>query len=503
MLKVMVVEDDIVARNRICSMVDWDELGLQIVAEASNGAEALKLAKRLKPRLVLADVSMPVMDGVSLCRELAKLDESIRLIMISSYSNYDFIRETFKNGAHDYLLKDDLTPELLTGILQDIKQKLAVESSEKKSASVQQRLSDILMGVAERTKPVDQILSAYRFPDMTGSFLLIVFRIYYYEYFIKDMDCGEQMMHSRSIVAFLEDIFSDVPHAVLWMGLGQIALLLPADKASKAYLQQKAEDAVKRVEACFSKYLDIKAQHGWTQFAKKDLLGAYRAVLGNMGGTQGNTKTLAFPHIMRIMDAVSQVDLNTCEFWLDEMFSELKKKGTDMWDMQPAVIYLLNLLDRVTGWQDLSSGVDGYIPGGIHHCSNPEEVREYIKRCFRAVLHVLEAAQCKCRSPHIKAAMAYIREHYRDNITLTLLASHVGVAPNYLSGHFSAETGMTFVEYLNRIRIEAAERLLQTMEYSVKEVYHQVGFNSYNYFFKVYKDIVGKSPVQKIKSNPI
>ncbi|GJM81236.1 hypothetical protein HMSSN139_37320 [Paenibacillus sp. HMSSN-139] len=105
-------------------------------------------------------------------------------------------------------------------------------------------------------------------------------------------------------------------------------------------------------------------------------------------------------------------------------------------------------------------------------------------------------------SRHVSQAILLILEKYPSYITLELAAGAIGLHPSYLSRIFKEETGMTFSEYVNRVRIDASRKLLESGGYSVKQVSVQVGFSTYNYFFKVFKEWTGMTPqayVQKIR----
>jgi len=88
----------------------------------------------------------------------------------------------------------------------------------------------------------------------------------------------------------------------------------------------------------------------------------------------------------------------------------------------------------------------------------------------------------------------YIKLHYKDNISLELVADHIGISSSYLSRLFKEEMNCGFTEYLNRVRIKTAQLYIESGEYQIKEIYEKVGFSSYNYFFKVFKDTTGATP---------
>ncbi len=88
-----------------------------------------------------------------------------------------------------------------------------------------------------------------------------------------------------------------------------------------------------------------------------------------------------------------------------------------------------------------------------------------------------------------------INNHYKQNITLNEVANIVGVTPSYLSRVFKKETGINFIDYLNNIRIEEAKLLLSESDMKVLEVSERVGFNSTEYFTRIFKKHTGESPL--------
>lgn len=97
--------------------------GFEVIGEAPNGVKALEVIKELRPDILITDIKMPVMNGIELINNINKLSLKIRSIVLSGFDDYKYIRETFKNGAVDYILKpisNDTLFELLTKIKSDI-----------------------------------------------------------------------------------------------------------------------------------------------------------------------------------------------------------------------------------------------------------------------------------------------------------------------------------------------------------------------------------------------
>ncbi len=94
----------------------------------------------------------------------------------------------------------------------------------------------------------------------------------------------------------------------------------------------------------------------------------------------------------------------------------------------------------------------------------------------------------------LKRAEAYIKENYARGITLEQVAFHVDMAPTYFSRIFKQETGCTFVEYLTRIRLEEAKRLLRTTKLPIAEIGYAIGYQGANYLAEVFKATEGMTP---------
>lgn len=120
MIRVVVVDDEAVARRGIVTGVDWARLGCEIAGEASSGEEGVALVSRVSPDLIITDIRMPHMDGVEMMNELRRRGCRAHVIVLSAYSDFAYARSALKFGADDYLLKPFREGELenaVSGIL--------------------------------------------------------------------------------------------------------------------------------------------------------------------------------------------------------------------------------------------------------------------------------------------------------------------------------------------------------------------------------------------------
>lgn len=104
-ITVVLVDDHSLVRKGFRRMLE-DEADINVVGEAGSGREAIDVARRLKPRVIVMDMSMPEMDGVEATRELRKIQPDAAVLIVSMYSQENYIRNAFEAGAQGYILKN-------------------------------------------------------------------------------------------------------------------------------------------------------------------------------------------------------------------------------------------------------------------------------------------------------------------------------------------------------------------------------------------------------------
>ena len=110
--RVLLADDEEEIRSGISRKIDWASLGFALVGEAANGEEALELAEQLRPDVVLTDIKMPFMDGLTLCRRLRQTLPGARMVVFSGFDDFEYARQAVGMGVSEYILKPINAPEL-------------------------------------------------------------------------------------------------------------------------------------------------------------------------------------------------------------------------------------------------------------------------------------------------------------------------------------------------------------------------------------------------------
>lgn len=147
MIRVLLADDEILVINYLREIIDWREAGFEIVGCASNGVQALDLVDKLRPDLIISDIKMPRRDGLFLCRELKKRGSSIPIILLTAYQDFEYAQQAIESGVHNYILKHQLTAEMLKSKLKNVCEEIKL--LQKNKQILQERIiNDLLFGKA-------------------------------------------------------------------------------------------------------------------------------------------------------------------------------------------------------------------------------------------------------------------------------------------------------------------------------------------------------------------
>ena len=125
------------------NMVRWEDMNMSVIAEARNGKEGLELYYREKPDIILADIKMPVMSGIDMISEICRQDMETRIVVLSCHEDYEYVRQAFKLGISDYILKVRMMPEDIEAVMKKVGKELK-DVPAKKEKRERDRRKDML-----------------------------------------------------------------------------------------------------------------------------------------------------------------------------------------------------------------------------------------------------------------------------------------------------------------------------------------------------------------------
>ncbi|WP_308636294.1 response regulator [Paenibacillus silvisoli] len=508
-------------RNHLGSLPIWDKGEFYLCGEATNGEAALELIEELSPDIILSDVSMPVMNGVELAYQLSSRASRIPIIMLSSYDDYDFVRESLNHGAIDYLLKHRIDETSLLAALEKAKNKLQqhrrLQSEEEHKALQWKRINvlarqnmvkELLLGL----KSPEEIEAFCRLQDIqfdTRHVVTAVMQIFNYNLLHRQ---GSEKDRGQFIKSVLDLIQQHTSGIVAHIDQGQFALLYSFEQLrSEAQIRQELQLQFETIQGIMSRFLNVQAVFGSGRpcLSLAEAPAAYRAVIGQMQerylaafnrstspAAGGEVIGLTIKQEKQLLGVLERTDEHAVGDTVRSIFESLAsaKAGPDSYEL--VICEMLQIAHRVGQKFGIDSEklvrLTALSKDRLGTMLEPVKLQTWMESVYGELTGLLRAGYASY-SPYVMSAVQYIQANYRSNISLQQTAEGIGINASYLSSLFKKETGLGFVEYLNRKRVEVAQVMLGEGE-KVKEVYAKAGFNNYNYFFKVFKEMTGMTP---------
>jgi two-component system response regulator YesN len=527
MLKVLIVDDEILVQNHLKHLIDWEASGFTVCGAASNGASAVQMILEHRPSIVLSDISMPLMNGVALSEYVGTHFKDIKMIIISSFDTYDYVRETMNNGVIDYLLKHRIDESSLLRVLLKAKDAILIEAMEKTEKDQatkkwdivsplarQNYVRELVLGVKQNSDTIEEFFDVLEFRMGTQRMAVIVMQIMNYAIMTQRLDEKELITFHKSIVDLCEQNTTD--GTIAHIHRGRFVILLSfGNQRSEVQIHKLIFQLTVKLKSVLYHYLNIQTVFGHSSPCAKasDVPEAYKFACQNVENqlfidsfkgdhyrhgklNPTNMVSVSIRHEKNMLSAIENLNTPAIETVIDEILADVTKKTNNYENIQFIVCEMINIAHKVAH----KSGIEPDQLIGLtisrEQLQAFEDIRA-IKDGLNSLFHKLTAHLREKKygkySRYVEQAMEYMHERYKQDISLNDVADFVGIHSSYLSHLFKKETDIGFTEYLNKLRVQAAKDLLDE-GYKVKEMFQRAGFNNYNYFFKVFKDIVGITP---------
>ncbi len=508
--RIMIVDDEYIIRLGLVSMLDWERHGYTVCATAQDGADALAKIPAAKPDIILTDVLMKPMDGLTLLEKCRELYPRIRFLLLSNYTDFPFVKRALQLGADDYIFKLELEEEGILRALEDVRARhFAVPATGDESSRFYVRHS------AAETLLSHQPAAAGAVNGRLGAALSFQnYRILLVRAHIFSAPSSPPHMLKQALQNLLEDVLASHPGAcVFWRrDLDYLVYLeASADSCGQLFTQMRGE-VEKYLSGCA-----VGAMSGVLQGTAAFAQGV--AVCDEMleqtfydGQTPFFTCGTAFGErpsrealhdfCEKVKQAVLQERAEACSVLCGAFFEDLERRRPPpelvKKDVLFAAEYLFREVERTLaglGAAPEKSALPELPPSG-GSCEGPafatlQGLKKWFEGCLQA-LFALSGPAVQRRE--IVMAKNYVSANLEQKITLPMVARYVNLNESYFSHLFKKEMGCNFIDHVNSQKIERAKVLLRQTDLKVNEISAQLGFENANYFNILFKRLAGTSP---------
>lgn len=500
-IRIFLVDDEPMAIRHIKRVLGEEQETYQIVGTAENGRQVLEKLEACRPDMILADVCMPVMDGLELAGAVKEHYPEIKVILLTSYKDFSFVQQGLALGIAGYMIKNEITKEQVDSEIKRLFLQSKMEKEKNRTYFEKNLLNFLNHGeksIVTFTAPEGcaisyAVISIFRkTPIRLSEMEEKEFRL--------DENQIETIVHSENmkcraavkvssvsycLIFYVRNLLSErQQQEQLCAVAGQIEGFLKEQKEEYVLLVSPANLTFDEIPSCFQR------QRVWERYThmlnKGHVWYSWEYEKEKNMGQQVDI----WKWMEEIVDPVNR------EWKLDTAVEKLRRYR----DTMPAETFLhiakLLYQELLAKRKESCLSTNELEKRIKYDFQNAEGLENWLSEEIKKTNRESETEGAQSYSEYIKGALDYIHENYEKQISLEDISRYIGISESHLRRSFRRETGMTVVDYITRYRIEKAKRLLETGQYVIGEIYEKVGFSTSQYFSIVFKRYEKISPGQ-------
>ena len=528
-MKVLIVDDEAIVRAGMRSLVPWERHGYTLVGEAADGVQALELARKYLPDIILVDIVMPNMDGLELIRQLSKELPLSKFIILSCMNEINYYKMAISLGIKEYVLKNsansDEILQVVTRVADEIRKERvfdAVEDSAKAYVNKHVVLTEFLnMVLKKRIMDADMILKKFESYGIgiSSSVLYVV------TLSLCSRKAGEERYESTldySVVNLCQEIINSIGKGYIFINYeDRITALVSYSGARSA--EEFIRDICYRIQATISQCMDMEVSIGVSLQLKGygEICSGYIQALDALNqvffkdpgkvyfyNTCSNDSDIKLSAKNEKENILRVFSLNASDE-IRRGMENIKKLLVSSRNCRPEyarklyldiLYHIIEIVNKenisIAGLVDSEFNPVDFIekPSNIHELNS--SVEEFLNASKGLLNNAVKGPGTQ------KDVISQIKKYIEDNISIRIslggISNEVHLSSDYLCRLFKKETGGNIFSYIMEKRIEKSKQLLGIGK-SVAEVAHSTGFSSESYFIKTFKSYTGITPGQFVR----
>lgn len=492
MFRVLIVDDEPFIRLGLKKMINWEDEGFSIIGEARNGIEALNILNIEKVDLVITDISMPKMDGISFVNELRKYDQNIKVVFLTGYREFEYAKQGISLGVKEYLLKP-INPNELLNLLKNIKDLL---EKELKIEKILDEISnkDIIDIIQGKSKDTD-ILNKYFDKKYINVCKAEIDNFdYIAEKWIKSGEYYNKIKYIKDNIEIrIENNFK-----FLEGELGNYYLLFQSDSNNIDLLEGQTSIVLDDIK--------IKIIVGeWVSL--QEIYLSYKSIKMNSQDYQikqsksvvGISEIIPREVEEKLIDYVIEGNSNVFNI-VELIINNIKSEDADTYIV---AIALQNVIEKIVTKMKSEYGYisklflyDNYDKIYKNKYENNEQIIGDFKEIIEEFLNLFGNFKVGYKGGIIRQACQYVVKNIDNDVSLANVSNELNISKNYFCALFKSETGENFLTFVTRTKMERAKVLLKNDNMKVYEVCDYLGYNDTTYFTRIFKKYSNMTPYE-------
>lgn len=528
MYNVMIVDDEPAIREGLSMVIDWENYGFKVIDTAENGIVALHKLKTDVYQLIIVDIRMPELNGLELIKEIKKLDPNIKVIILSGYSDFSYAKQAITYGVKNYLLKPVDSDELVETIT-IIKLELDKEFDNSKTSKLNIDVMEekFLFDLAYGKLTMIEILEKAKTHGMdinNKHFNIALIEINsFFDLQQKSFENANIIKHN--INHLIRELIKEKCTAYVYDDMqGILGIMFISENTQLEFTT--IELILKHIYLCIEQTLKLGISIGYGSTVDNPL----NIKASRESAEKALDRTVIYESNIIVYDKIKDIEhldidiewsnnillaavesnnLHDIRFEIDRFLKEIQKKLIHK-NIIIALSYniildLIKIIKAHDGDSKRMFDINIYNDLKLNN-GNIEQMGNWLVLiCIKVAGYIQELNGGKSDSK-INQIKKYIDENYYKELSLKVIANYFYLNNAYLGQLFKNTTGVSFHDYINKIRISKAKEMLIDGIYRSYEIIEKVGYNDADYFyrlFKRYEGITFGEYKEKIKQNII
>lgn len=521
MYTILLVDDERLELEALRNHINWDSMEVKVIGTAKNGKEALKFVEEFHPDIVLTDVKMPVMDGLEFARLARNIDKSLKIVFLSGYDDFKFIKAAMMVDAMDYLLKPVDIKEL-SALIDKIRAKFEKErlASQSVKSNIEKYLKGLILESNISLKKQFSDKLQLLISDSRGSFcssysMFSVNIDNFTEYSVKNGEYNTQLLSSNvydflseAIETYIDNgilihikygqyciLFYDILHIKdglsflykyiqtnLRTSFGISVTICVSDKSKDIFLLDELYQDLDRI-------YDLKFYYG-----NGKILSAKDCLENNF-----DNAGYILPDMENdLYSAIYAMDMQAARTIIDNFVNKIVH---DKPSKQPVCKYIFDIANSV--YQNIVKNdsvlnsiydIDTLYNNLVLYKETLEGLQRYALGKLEVIIDHLIEKNRDSKQQIVNNIIQIIEKSYYKPLTVEDISKQVYLTPNYLRTIFKEKTGETILDYITRFRISRATELLHDKSLKIHEISVMVGYENISYFCSLFNKFKGVTP---------
>ncbi|MFQ9510853.1 MAG: response regulator [Lachnospiraceae bacterium] len=519
MFKVLLVDDEALARESISKNIKWQELGLELVGTNRNGADALTSIEEKQPDIVLTDICMPYMDGMELSKRLFEDYPQIKIIIFSGYDEFEYAKKAVKYKVFEYMLKP-VTARELTDVLKRVRIELEKQRLEKAQLKKMESeyhktlplvkgkvLMNLMLGNSE------EIESSRGLEELGLTIHTCNMKVAYVHISNKGerLDGNNSALMHFIIYNIVSEIVEKDEEGICFQNLDQQIYIIFHTNHPHG-LDNRIFDICTEIQVQIMQrlHLDVTVGLGCLVHTFEQLIQSFLGAQNAMD-CQYSIGTNAIIDISKVkINQFVAVESIINEFIIAVKAGEANRLASiskNFYEMlrnacltkSKAMTYIQMLLTSVSNevqeYKEIGLEKPDVILDKIRSMETLEGAMQRLEE-FLTSLCKKQKERCEGVNTRIALlALDYIEKNYANpDINLNAVCSYLSISQSYFSTIFKNYTGETFVDSLTKKRMKRAKDLLIHTDLRNYEIAERVGYKDPHYFSILFKKVTGYTP---------